>query len=204
MICKLESEHPVTDAACKDATGRTLAQWYSVLDSRGALKDGRRNTVMFLMGEKVGDWWATTIAVEHEKQAGPPKKDGLYEGYGICSTKTIAAPLDKTFAAWMGSAALSKWFGAGTKAKVEDGGSYSNADGNAGKYLRVRADKDLRFSWEDPAFSSASLVDVAFSDKGGKTGLVVNHTRIQTRPEADGLRAAWSEALSNLKALLEC
>jgi hypothetical protein len=45
---------------------------------------------------------------------------------------------------------------------------------------------------------------VQFQDKGkGKTGLLVNHTRIQNRDEADGLRAAWAQALNQLKATCE-
>ncbi|MDX2033617.1 MAG: SRPBCC domain-containing protein, partial [Blastocatellia bacterium] len=65
-------------------------------------------------------------------------------------------------------------------------------------------DKDLRLSFENPAFSAPMQVDALFQDKGkGKTGLTVNHTRIQTRAEADGLRAAWAEALDRLKALCE-
>jgi len=52
--------------------------------------------------------------------------------------------------------------------------------------------------------SSPTQVDVQFQDKGkGKTGLLVNHTRIQTRAEADSLRAAWASALDQLKALCE-
>ena len=48
------------------------------------------------------------------------------------------------------------------------------------------------------------MVDVTFQDKGkGKTGLMLNHHRIQNRPEADGLRAAWSAAFDRLKAMLE-
>lgn len=32
---------------------------------------------------------------------------------------------------------------------------------------------------------------------------LVNHTRIQTRDEADGLRAAWAQTLDQLKASCE-
>jgi hypothetical protein len=47
-------------------------------------------------------------------------------------------------------------------------------------------------------------IDVQFQDKGkGKTGLLVNLSRIQTRAEADGLRVAWAEALDRLKAVCE-
>jgi uncharacterized protein YndB with AHSA1/START domain len=70
--------------------------------------------------------------------------------------------------------------------------------------LRVRPNKDLRLSFENPLFSAPTQVDVQFQDKGkGKTGLLVNHTRIQTRAEADALRTAWAQALDRLKAICE-
>jgi hypothetical protein len=45
---------------------------------------------------------------------------------------------------------------------------------------------------------------VLFADKGkGKTGITLNHTRIQARRDADELRAGWSAALEQLKRHLE-
>lgn len=205
MQYKLETEQPLTDATCKAATGRSLKEWYALLDEQDMLKQGRRKATWWLMEQGVKDaWWMTTIAVEYERHKGQLKKDGLYEGYGICATKTIAAPLAVVYSAWTDGATLSKWFGLGTQADVRDGGGYSNKDGDQGSYLRVRENKDLRLTWENPAFSSKSLVDVTFEDKGkGKTLVMANHSRIQTRPEADGLRSAWGAAQDKLKELLE-
>jgi uncharacterized protein YndB with AHSA1/START domain len=204
MKYELASDHPVTNEAAKAATGKTLDQWYAILDAQDGLKQGRRAVNNWLYEQKVDPWWCTTIAVEYEKHHDVRKKDGHYEGYFICSTKTIAAPVSEVFAAWSNNDKLSQWFGAATKAEVKDGGSYANKDGDKGTFQRVRSNKDLRLSFENPAFSGPSLVDVQFQDKGkGKTGLLVNHSRIQTRAEADGLRAAWAAALDQLKTLCE-
>lgn len=204
MRYKLEADHPVTDAAAKAATGKTLAQWYAELDKLDGLKLGRGGVGKHLLAQKVDPWWLTTIAVEYEKHHDARKKDGLYEGYSICSTKTITAPLAEVFAAWTSDASLSQWFGAATKAEAKDGGGYENKDGDKGVFLRVRKDKDLRLTFENPAFFAPTQVDVQFQDKGkGKTGLTLNHTRIQTRAEADGLRAAWAAAFDRLKAICE-
>ncbi len=68
----------------------------------------------------------------------------------------------------------------------------------------MRSNKDIRMTFENAGLSSPTHVEVQFQDKGkGKTGLLVNHTRIQTRAEADGLRAAWGKALDQLKAICE-
>lgn len=204
MKYNIKSDHPVTNEAAKAATGKTLNQWFAELDKQDALKQGRRAISNILMDEKVDPWWCTTIAVEYEKHHQMLKKDGLYEGYFICSTKTIAAPPDQVFSAWSNGTSLSKWFGDSTKADVKDGGSYQNKDGDKGTFLRVRENKDIRMTFESDGFSAPTQVDVQFQDKGkGKTGLLVNHTRIQTRAEADGLRAAWAEALDQLKKVCE-
>lgn len=199
-----KSDHDVSNPSAKAATGKTLDQWFAELDKADGLKLGRREINNRLYEQKLDPWWCATIAVEYEKHHDVRKKDGLYEGYFVCATKTIGAPPAEVFKAWSNDKALNDWFGKGSKAEVKDGGAFQNGDGDKGKYLRVRENKDLRMTFENPGLSAPTQVDVQFQDKGkGKTGLLVNHTRIQTRAEADGLRAAWAEALEKLKAACE-
>ena len=204
MKVELKSEHPLTDEAVRAATGKSWDEWLAVLDERGGPAQGRRAINDYLFVElKVDTWWVSAINVQYEAARGIVDKDGRPKGYNICATKTIAAPLDRVYAAWASAAELDQWFGEGNQAEVADGGRYSNADGDTGTYKRVRPNKDLRLTWENPAHHP-SLVDVAFQDKGkGKTGVLVTHDRIPTREEADGLRAGWGEALTRLKAYVE-
>ena len=194
-----------TDAACKEATKKTLAQWYARLDELGGPAKGRRELVQALMaGEKLAEWWATTIVVEYERARGVHEKDGQPKGYSICSTKTIAAPLERVFAAFGAAADLDRWLGPKTKVAFEDGGALTNGDGDRLTFTRIRAQKDLRLAWEHATRAPGSLVEVLFADKGkGKTGLTLNHTRIQARRDADELRAGWSAAFDTLKKHLE-
>src|SRR5687767_3104574 len=204
MKSNFKPDHPVTNEAAKAATGKTLDQWFAVLDKMDGLKLGRRAINNHLYEQKIDPWWCSTIAVEYEKHHDVRKKDGLFEGYFVCATKTIAAPPADVFRAWSTSADLSKWFAAGAKAEVKDGGAFETRDGEKGTFLRVRQNKDIRMTFEDRKLSASTQVDVQFQDKGkGKTGLLVNHTRIQTRAEADGLRAAWADALDKLKSVCE-
>lgn len=194
-----------TDAEAKQATGRTMKQWYALLDEKGALQAGRREATNMLQSEGLKDeWWLVTIAVEYETARGVVEKDGRPRGYGICVTKTIDAPVKAVYAAWTDAAAVGRWFGKVKRFECKDGGRFEAADGDCGDFKRVRADKDLRFTWENPGRAPMSLVDVAFAAKGGdKTGITLNHARIQSRRDADELRAAWGEALSALKEMLE-
>jgi uncharacterized protein YndB with AHSA1/START domain len=204
MQVTLESQFPETDEAVRAATGKSFDEWFAVLDARGGPGVGRRAINVYLYEEcKVDPWWCATLNIRYEAARGVVEKDGRPKGYTICATKTVAAPLETVWELWASGPALSRWFGADTEADVTDGGSYRNADGDAGVFKRVRPNKDLRFTWENPAHAP-SLVDVVFQDKGkGKTGVLVTHDRLQGRAEADGIRAAWGEALDRLKALAE-
>lgn len=204
MKYQLKSDYPVTNHAAKASTGKTLDQWFHELDAWDGLKKGRRQINSYLYEQKVDPWWCTTIAVEYEKHHDIRKKDGLLEGYFVCSTKTIAASIEDVFKAWSNSPALSQWFGESAKAEFKDGGTLDTKDGEKGTFLRVRSNKDIRLTLANPGFSGPLQVDAQFQDKGkGKTGLLVNLTRMQTREEADAVRNAWAEALNRLKAVCE-
>lgn len=195
----------ITDAAAKQKTGKTLTQWYAVLDAAGGNAKGRRELSNLVL-EQVGKdaWWATTIVVEYERAKGQKEKDGKPTGYSICSTKTVAAPLARVFSAFGSQSDLDRWLGAGTKASFSEGGSLSNAEGDRLRFVRIRTDKDLRLAWEHATRAPGSQVEVLFADKGqGKTGITLNHTRIATRRDADELRSGWGAALEALKRHLE-
>lgn len=193
----------LTDASAKEATGKPLKQWFTELGKLGA--KNRREMTQYLYSDcKLPEWWAVTLVVEYEKASGQQEKDGKPKGYSICATKTIAAPLGDVFAAFGDPKQLDRWLGPKTKGKFADGATLENADGDKLVIQRIRAGKDLRMTWEHPKRATGSQVEVLFADKGkGKTGITLNHTRIQDRAQADELRAGWGAAFDALKALLE-
>lgn len=194
---------PTLDDA-KSATGKSATDWFAALDAAGGIAKGRKALSEFLFKEqKVDAWWTTTLVVEYEKARGAKEKDGKAPGYAICVTKSIAAKASDVYSAFTDSSQLSKWFGSKVKADAKDGGKFESGDGERGEYLRVRENKDLRFRWDDAKRANGSLVDVAFKEAGGKTGITLNHARIQDRRHADELRAAWGAAFDSLKQLLE-
>jgi uncharacterized protein YndB with AHSA1/START domain len=196
-------EFPVTDAACKKETGKTLKQWFKELDKIDGLKTGRRDCTKHIQAQHGDPWWTVTIAVEYEIRHGATKKDGNPEGYTICVTKTIKAPVAKVYKTWTNSAKFSEMFGDSAKQTVKDGGTISCKAGCKGIFKRIRPDKDLRFTWEHKGCTAPMQVDVQFQDNKGKCLMNVMTSRIQTRAEADGLRNAWAEAMTRLKAMCE-
>ncbi len=203
MKVENKPDFPVTDEACKKATGKTLKQWFKELDKIDGLKIGRRAGTQKILAESNDTWWATTIYVEYEAHHGVKKKDGLAEGYSICATKTIKASVADVYKAWTDAAKFAKMFGDSGKQSVKDGGEVSCKGGCKGKCTRVRPNKDLRMTWEHKGSTAPMQVDVMFQDNKGKCLMNVMTARIQTRPEADGLRNAWSEVLNRLKEICE-
>ena len=196
-------DFPVTDAVCKQATGKTLKDWFKELDRMDAIAKGRRETVQYIYGIKADPWWPTTIYVEYEKHKGVTKKDGRPEGYTICATKTINAPVEKVYKTWTDPRKFSEMFGDSPKQEVKEGGSLTCRAGTKATFTRVRPNKDLRFMWEHEGITMPVQIDVQFQDSKGKTLMNVMPSRVQTRAEADGLRRAWGEALSRLKTMCE-
>ena len=197
----LKSDFEVSDAGCKASTGKTLQEWFALIEANTDVK-GRRDVIQWIYNETGRGkdvWWPTTIWVEYERAKGiVNKKDGLGEGYHLCCTKSVNAPIEAVYAAWMDNAS---WLGANTPS---EGAAYEDDGGNTGTWVRLRPGKDLRMTWLTKGVSTPTQVDPQFTDTGkGKTGINVNHARIQTRDEADGLRTAWADALNRLKAQLE-
>lgn len=192
---------PIDDKAMARETGHTRSEWFKEIERTKA--DGRSAIGKALLARKVDAWWLTVITVEYEAHAGIAEKDGRPKGYSLCITKSVAAPVSTVFKSFTISRELDKWFGAKNDMAAAEGGSYGNADGNKGSVKKVRPDKSLVLSWDAAGLAEGSVVEVLFQPKGDKCGIVVNHTRVMTRHEADEVRAMWGEALDRLKSVLE-
>jgi uncharacterized protein YndB with AHSA1/START domain len=197
-------EFPMSAAEARARTGRDWDAWYALLDAAGGAAPGRRAiTESLARDHALEPWWAQTIAVEYERARGVHEKDGRPKGYFICVTKTIGAPAEAVFDAFSTQKGIGSWLGGGAEVDFKEGGRFSTADGNRGTFTKIARPKTLRFVWDDADPALASQVEVKLTPKGEKTAFLLNHERIQTRALADGLRAAWGEAVDRLKRHLE-
>lgn len=200
MNVEYRPDHPVTDEGCKAATGRTFAEWFSVIEAAG-LSDKRRDAIQLVYNETNRGkdvWWPTTIWVEYERSRGVVvKKDGRPEGFNICCTKGFKQTPADLFPHFATEAAFAAWV-PGWSGAMEEGSAFTCGEA-AGTVGRVRPAKDIRMVWNSPG-RSPTEIEVQFAVMGGKTTINFYHKRIETRAEADGLRRAWGEALERLKA----
>lgn len=179
MAITLKSDFPVTDEACRAATGKTFDEWAKAIAGNSEIASRRRDATLWIVGSGRSTeavWWATTIWVEYEKRIGRVQKDGRPEGYHICSTKSISAPIDQVQKA---------------------------LEGEFANITRVRDGKDIRANWRTEGTAYDTEIEVQMVQAGPKVGITLNHKRIPERDEADGARTYGSERLAALKAKLE-
>lgn len=204
MKIELRSDKPLDDASAKADTGRTLAEWFALLDAFGGPGKDRREIGNHLYDvHKLDPWWIATLNIEYEAAHGLREKDGRAKGYTICATKSIKATPQRCFDAFAGAPALDRWLGGGHALDFKDGGSLRNDDGNAATIRKINAGKAVKLLWTQTDAACDTPVEVKFQPSGAKTTVIVTHDRLQTRADADGLRRAWGEALERLKAMLE-
>jgi hypothetical protein len=173
-----------SDDKVREATGRTWAGWFSVLDRWGGRDRTHRETVAYLVQEhQVPGWWAQSITVWYQRNRGLRLKYQQAHGFTISASKTIAVPLDDLFAAFVSARARRKWLADGT--------------------MRLRTSqpgRTARFDWGD----GATRVVVSFEEKGpAKATVALAHERLPDPDEAEAAKAAWRQRLTDLKAFLE-
>lgn len=204
MKIEIRADRPLDDVSCRADTGRSLAEWFALLDARGGPGQGRREIGNFLYdSHKLDPWWIASLNIAYEAQHGLLEKDGRAKGYTICATKSIKAAPDDCYAQFATVGALDAWLGAGTTLDLREGGTLANADGNRAAIRKLSPGKTLRLLWQQADAAPDTPVEIKFQPAGAKTTVMITHDRLQTRADADGLRRAWGEALERLKARLE-
>lgn len=204
MKITLKAEEAYDEKSANTATGRSLGEWFALLDAFGGPAKGRREIGQLLVNEhKVAPWWATTITGLYEAAHGLREKDGRLKGYTICATKSIKADATSCYEHFTTAKALDAWLGAKHQVDFKDGGSLKNADGNAATIKKTNPGKTIKLIWTQKGVAEDTPVEVKFAPAGAKTTVMITHDRLQTREEADGLRAAWGEALDKLKQVIE-
>lgn len=172
----------VSNEAVLKATGKPWAEWMTVLDNAGGRKMNHKQLVAILAAnDEVSAWWQQGIAVTYEKSRGLRETHQRDDSYEISRSRTMNATAERVYNAWVSEATRARWLPDTTPA-------LRKATGNKTIYL----------NWTD-----GTLVEVRLSDKGDRTQVVVQHSKLADGDTAERMKAYWSEALDRLKELVE-
>jgi uncharacterized protein YndB with AHSA1/START domain len=211
----MAAESKISDEAVETRTGKSWAQWFRALDRWGAAKKGHKATAQWLHEtHQLSSWWSQMITVRHELDRGLRDKHERPTGYEVSVTRRVASSATRAFDALSRPGDLSQWFTRGARANLETGGTYSNRDGDRGRFLAVVRPKRLRMTWDNEKHAPGTIVEFTIAAvpgaagkktaaSGAKVQVGVTHSRLASRKEAETMKAAWSWALDSLRSYLE-
>ncbi|MBL9214798.1 MAG: hypothetical protein JNG83_04905 [Opitutaceae bacterium] len=173
----------ISSAAVKQATGKPWSHWLTVLDQAGAKKLSHREIARLLQSRHhLPDWWCQMVTVGYEQARGLRLKHQKRDGFEVSVTRTLAAPVDRVFAAWRDALLREHWLPR-TPLTVR----------------KATPHKSIRILWPDH-----TTLSVNFWPKGPlKCQVVPAHGRLPSPEAAEKMKAYWSEKLEALQAFLE-
>lgn len=199
-------EQAISDEAVKAKTGKVWSEWIEHLDNWGAKERDHAAIAKYLWNEVgIDHWWAQTITVRYEQERGMrilgQRADGTFE---LSVQRTIATTQVSAYHALTDPALVSIWFTTKQKAELAVGGSYSNADGDHGKYLALDRPNRIRFTWENEKHCPGTVVEITIIDKGKNQCVVrISHSKLKDEAGYSEMKQGWSWAITSLKSYLE-
>ncbi len=171
-----------SNEAVERATGQPWPHWMALLDAAGGREMNHKQLVAQLVAHGVGPWWQQQVAVAYENSRGLRARHEMADGYQISRSRTISAPAERLYDAWLNDEARRRWL--------------PEADFSLRK---ATAPKTIRLTWAD-----GSHVVVELIAKGPeKTTVRIQHDKLADADAAERMKAYWAAALENLEATIE-
>ena len=168
------------DAVVREATGRSWAQWFRVLDRFDVASAGHSATVRHLA--EVHDcprWWRQRIAQVHAQVRG--LREPVRRSLAANTSRTLSVAVEDLYRAWRGRGPH-KWL-LGARFKIQ----------------RANENRSLRLDWPDH-----TSVEIYFWAKGDRRSQVnVMHRQLASASEVAEMKKFWTRALDQLQAALE-
>lgn len=168
------------DAVVREATGRTWAQWFRVLDRFDVESAGHSATARHLA--EVHDcprWWRQRIAQAYAQVRG--LRDPVRRSLAANSSRTLSVAVEDLYRAWR-ARGPHKWL-LGARFKIQ----------------RANENRSLRLDWP-----GNTTVEIYFWAKGDRRSQVnVMHRQLASASEVAEMKKFWTRALDHLQAALE-
>ena len=131
-------------------------------------------------------------------------------------TKTIHAPIEKVFDAWLNPETLSQFIlpmpgmpQPQTETDAREGGNFTiimqvgdDKIPHTGKYIEISRPNKLVFTWESPFSIEGSTVTLIFRDIGeNKTNIDLTHIKFPDEESRGNHEGGWGNILESLNAL---
>lgn len=176
----------ITDKVVISTTGKTMAEWFEILDKKGAKKldsHGIYDLITNTDGLKaLGEWNCGLLSTSYQWDRGLRERGEKADGFEVSVSKTVAVPTEMLYAAWTDEGLRKKWL----SEKITITKSTEN--------------KSVRVLWSD----KSTRLSVDLYPKGdSKSQMIVQHLKIPDSEMAARMKEFWAERLNTLKGILE-
>lgn len=172
-----------TDATITAKTGRSWAEWLAFLDKWGAMNKTHTEVAAHVADQGIPGWWAQGVTVGYERLRGKRSRGQRMSGsWEASKSRTFNVPVEELFAWFADARKRSRWLGR-QKLTVR----------------KATAPKGMRITWED-----GTSVELYFMAKGAsKSTVAVQHVKLESKRQADDMKAFWGDRLDALTDLLK-
>lgn len=196
----------IPEQKVNEATGHGWDHWFEVLDKFNVAKHGHTKAAKHLREEHGMDaWWCQSVSIQYEHERGLRENRQQTVGtFQVSVTRTLAVALEKAWDAWADPKNVSEWMKTKHRQDFEEDGTYSNSDGDQGRFKKIVPNKRIVFTWGHANHTPGSDVIVEFSSKEeGRCTVKLTHRKIHTQQEAEDLVKSWRRAMDRYKEWLE-
>lgn len=175
----------INDHTMVAATGKTWAQWKTILDQAQAtmLSHTEIARYLYLHYLENNGWWCQMLANRYEQENGLRRESPEAAGFEVSARKTLSVSLTDLYAAWISEPSRNTWL------------KEKNLE-----ITKVTPNVSIRLLWSD----QRTHVRINFYEKNsGKNQVVVDHMKLADKKIALQQKAYWKEKLNDLKNFLE-
>jgi uncharacterized protein YndB with AHSA1/START domain len=176
----------ISSEAAKAKTGKSLDEWFALLDKAGAAEWPHKDIAAHLSDAwGCPSWWRQMIAVGYEQSRGiRVKNQGCAGDFIANASKTMAVPVASLYKSWTDPDCLARWLPDAARMTVR----------------KATLNKSIRITWID----GRSSVEVYFWIKGAaKSQVAVQHSKLESSQDVERWKTYWAAALLKLQTVLE-
>ena len=171
----------LSDASVTRATGRTWAQWLTLLDGAGAAGKRHPEIARYVKSLGTPPWWTQMVTVGYERVRGLREKGQRRGGaHEASKSRTFHVPVGTLFDAFANARRRRRWLP--VKIAVRS----------------VTPQKRMRITWDDD-----TVVVFEFTSKGAaKSAVALGHQKLPDKSAAEAMKRAWGEHFDRLGEFL--
>lgn len=190
----------IKEATIVEKTGRTLEEWYVLIDVFDGKAKGYKAMVDFLEKQhQITLWWSQTIAIAYEYMIGIRVANHSEKGFSFSIRRSVSLPLEKTYYHFTNAYHLSEWLSPYLDIELKVGGRFNFDDITEVTFVKISPNKLLRLELKTLIEGAVSKLDIEFLNKKQKTTLKITHSQLRSQNEVEEYKAYWESMLHVFK-----